>query len=289
MSYCLRYSSGDSSFTYQVRPQILVGELDGVELPTKPDFLLTCTEGELEGRKLTKAVVNGIPKIAVYLDGYLFHASPENNRFMDDVAKRVGLVNSGQVLTWTLTWADLDRFEQFFEETDRQTKRDDPFALKLKETGFATSASKLLRANQAPVLDLNLTRNSMERLLELLKHPVRDDKFKASWSLYLGLFQKQLFIPSFAPADKERAFEGIQHSDQHCLDNSTLNGWVVFQGLSSMSLFSATTIINIAERKVDTRLTYGDATVIDKEEWNLYWIYWNVVQLFVSSMEVERL
>ncbi len=254
-----------------------------MELPTKPDFLLTCTEGKLEGRKLTKAMLKAIPKIAIYLDGYLFHASPENNRFMDDVAKRIGLVNSGQFLTWTLTWADMDRFEQFFEEVDRQTKRDDAFALKLKEPGFAASASQLLRANQAPVLDLNLTRNSIERLLELLKHPLRDEKFKASWSLYLGLFQKQLFIPSFSPADKERAFEGLQQSDRHCLDNKTLNGWVVFQGLSSMSLFSATTIVNIAERKADSRLTFGDTTVIDKEEWNQYWIHFNVVQGFGIS------
>jgi hypothetical protein len=27
--------------------------------------------------------------------------------------------------------------------------------------------------------------------------------------------------------------------------------------------------------------------VIDKEEWNLYWAYWNMVHLFASTVEVE--
>jgi DEAD/DEAH box helicase domain-containing protein len=279
ISYKLRYGSGETSFAYHIRPQVPLGATDNIEHNTTPDFLVTCTEGKLKDRKLTKPMLKAIPKIAVYLDGYMFHASPENNRFMDDVSRRMGLINSGKFLTWSLTWADMERFEKVFEETDRQTNREDALAIKLKEPGFVNTARALLQANKAEVLDIHLAKNSMERLLELLKHPVRDEKFDASWSLFLGLFQRQMFVPSFAPADKKRAYGGLEQSDRHCLDNKTLDGWVVFQGLAQTDLFNSTTIVNIAEREVESRLVFRNVEAIEKEEWNVFWMYWNVMQM----------
>jgi hypothetical protein len=88
-----------------------------------------------------------------------------------------------------------------------------------------------------------------------------------------------MFVPSFAPADKKRAYGGLEQSDRHCLDNKTLDGWVVFQGLAQTDLFNSTTIVNIAEREVESRLVFRNVEAIEKEEWNVFWMYWNVMQM----------
>lgn len=49
--------------------------------------------------------------VAVYLDGYAYHASERNNSVADDHAKRQLLRDSG-ITVWSLTWDDLVAFEK---------------------------------------------------------------------------------------------------------------------------------------------------------------------------------
>lgn len=63
---------------------------------TRPDFVLSTADPS-------------IPKMAIYTDGYVFHASPEHNRVADDAAKREGLRAAG-VVPWAVTWEDIDAF-----------------------------------------------------------------------------------------------------------------------------------------------------------------------------------
>ena len=63
---------------------------------TLPDFLI-------------KRQDEPAPEIAVYLDGYQFHASPEINNIADDAAKRAG-VRGSRRLVWNLTWDDVTAF-----------------------------------------------------------------------------------------------------------------------------------------------------------------------------------
>lgn len=65
---------------------------------TRPDFVLSTADPD-------------IPRIAVYTDGYVFHASPEHNRVADDAAKRQTLRDAG-VIPWAVTWEDIDAFER---------------------------------------------------------------------------------------------------------------------------------------------------------------------------------
>jgi hypothetical protein len=66
-------------------------------LTTQPDFLLTRQDAP-------------DAKVAVYLDGREFHASPEHNRLADDATKRAALRASG-LRVWSITWDDVTRFE----------------------------------------------------------------------------------------------------------------------------------------------------------------------------------
>ncbi|MFJ4108639.1 DEAD/DEAH box helicase [Oerskovia enterophila] len=67
-------------------------------LGAKPDFVLTA------GRP-------GIPRVAIFTDGWRYHASPTHDRVADDAAKRRDLRDAGYLVV-ALTWADLDGAEK---------------------------------------------------------------------------------------------------------------------------------------------------------------------------------
>ncbi|AEG43909.1 DEAD/DEAH box helicase [Isoptericola variabilis] len=74
---------------WSLEPQVLVPEAG-----TRPDFVLTSDRP-------------GVPRTAIYTDGWAFHASPGVNRLADDAQKRQNLRDVGfQVLAFQ--WEDLD-------------------------------------------------------------------------------------------------------------------------------------------------------------------------------------
>ncbi|NAZ74032.1 DEAD/DEAH box helicase [Kineococcus sp. T13] len=64
---------------------------------SKPDFILRCSQA-------------GIPEVAVFTDGWRWHASPQTNRIADDAVKRENLRLSNRVVLG-VSWQDLDDAE----------------------------------------------------------------------------------------------------------------------------------------------------------------------------------
>ena len=60
----------------------------------KPDFVLRCSDG-------------AIPEVAVFTDGWRWHASPATNRLADDANKREVLRGTGRVVL-AITWDDVE-------------------------------------------------------------------------------------------------------------------------------------------------------------------------------------
>ena len=79
---------------YTIEPQVMVGEKEGVILPSKPDFLICSVDARDEQLFLP---------IAVFLDGYKYH----KNSVAADSAKRLSLTQSGRYRVWSLTWDDV--------------------------------------------------------------------------------------------------------------------------------------------------------------------------------------
>ncbi|MDI3402369.1 DEAD/DEAH box helicase [Streptomyces cavernicola] len=75
------------------------------EQVTRPDLLLRPVAGD--------TTADGAPPlpIAVYLDGYRWHASSRTNRIADDAAKRARLRADG-TLVWQITWDDVMAWER---------------------------------------------------------------------------------------------------------------------------------------------------------------------------------
>ncbi|MCO8302921.1 DEAD/DEAH box helicase [Streptomyces sp. RKCA744] len=72
---------------------------------TRPDLLFRPVAGE--------TTTDGAPPlpIAVYLDGYRWHASSRTNRIADDAAKRARLRADG-ILVWQITWDDVATWDR---------------------------------------------------------------------------------------------------------------------------------------------------------------------------------
>ncbi len=92
----LRLRFGDCEWLLD--EQVDLGPTSGVAVPTRPDFLL---------RPLGPA--GDVLPIAVYVDGFGYHAQPElpRARLADDVRKRRAVAESGRYRVWSVTWNDL--------------------------------------------------------------------------------------------------------------------------------------------------------------------------------------
>jgi len=77
---------------YTVEPHVRLNEADGVGYPCEPDFLISLDRSDEE------------VKVAVFLDGYRYH----KNIVHEDFLKRQGISLNTKMLTWSLTWQDIN-------------------------------------------------------------------------------------------------------------------------------------------------------------------------------------
>ena len=79
---------------WYIEPQVILGEMDGVSVPSKPDFVI----------RPARASDRGLLPIAVFTDGYAFH----NKRIGQDMAQRMAIRASGRYLVWSLSYKDVE-------------------------------------------------------------------------------------------------------------------------------------------------------------------------------------
>ncbi len=115
--YELRIKESETNITYYVIPQFALGGPYGVKHYTVADFQLIPMSAEFDGVAMEH--VEKLPMWAIYLDGYAYHAKEPNIRFEGDKEKRDGIRASQSHLlySWTLTWKDMQLFEQGKEDT----------------------------------------------------------------------------------------------------------------------------------------------------------------------------
>ena len=136
VNYKFKITSGEDSFCYVIRPQYELGPSDGVKYNTRSDFYISLTGIEKNGEPiLDESLVSSVKGIAIYLDGYTYHATEENCRFFDDLKKRIAIAGSNEIISWSLTWSDIEKFDAVEKENDTQSKefkRDSLYVDKVK-------------------------------------------------------------------------------------------------------------------------------------------------------------
>ena len=115
--YDLHIIDGDNDLIYYVIPQFALGGHYGVRNYTVADFELICMAATINGMNIER--IDRLPMWSIFLDGYTFHAKAPNMRFYSDKAKRDGIHDSTthKLYSWTLTWEDIQLFENEKEDT----------------------------------------------------------------------------------------------------------------------------------------------------------------------------
>ena len=115
--YDLHIIDGDNDLIYYVIPQFALGGHYGVRNYTVADFQIICMAATINGMNIER--IDKLPMWSIFLDGYTFHAKAPNMRFYSDKAKRDGIHDSTthKLYSWTLTWEDIQLFENEKEDS----------------------------------------------------------------------------------------------------------------------------------------------------------------------------
>lgn len=285
ISYSLVYSDSNKQISFHIRPQVNLGPSDGIEFHTCADFLIICTEFLLNNEPVQDLYT--IPRMAIYLDGYQFHASKEHNRFVNDIAKRNSIAKSNTHYSWTLTWDDIEIFDAEMNKADVPDIID-YLNNRLEKEEFAktkTSLSKAVRRDLSGIVNYT---NNLSRLLEVLKKLNDLSEINKDISLYLSFFQEKLFVPSYAPENYKDALNNTIQ-DNYCLINKTLDGYVPSNVSDQNPLFSFKVAVNIAQFKIVSKYHMGETANIDKNQWDTFWEIYNLLQFsdFQETKETE--
>ena len=79
--------------TWQIEPQVELGQNDGVAIPSRADFVFYPAKESLD-----------IKPIAVFTDGWEYH----RDRLSQDFQPRMAIAKSGNFHVWSLTWSDIE-------------------------------------------------------------------------------------------------------------------------------------------------------------------------------------
>jgi hypothetical protein len=162
----LQFLVGDSSVRYRVDEQAGISTSPS----TIPDFVI---------RRLDAKA----PDVAVYLDGFQFHASADHNNLAADARKRSGVRASGR-LVWNLTWDDVDRFHR---AAGSESASSAPTRRLLSGAGYQ-NALALHHAKDGGIDYRVVDRNPVECLLEYLRKPSLEDWERLALSAVGGAF-----------------------------------------------------------------------------------------------------
>jgi DEAD/DEAH box helicase domain-containing protein len=279
--YRFTISHGDSKYHYVIRPQIELGPSDGVRFRTRSDFYITLVGAEINGNTIQDInVLSSAKDIAVYLDGYTYHATKENLRFFGDLEKRTSIIESGSRITWTITWSDLEKFESI----DKESKRD---SLYLDRTRYAAAigAYKKIpywREHESPLLD---SQNTMDRLFWFLMNPFEGEKRAKKCALLLSLMQDQFGIPSLDIDDMDNEIllpfkqidKGLRTSEP-----AKGNFFIIPNSPIAENDFVAVKL-GVRLQDLHAKCSIGllkSTDKLNKETWESFWQLFNLIQVF---------
>jgi len=285
VNYRFQITFREYSYYYMIRPQYELGPTQGVKYNTRSDFYITLTSIEKNGVPLTdENLISEVKGIAIYLDGYTYHATEENCRFFDDLKKRRAIAESNEILSWTLTWSDLEKFDRIETENDIQTKEFKRDRLYIDQNKYRQTIStyKTIPYWKDYANELIQCKNSFERLLWLLMHPLDESIRNKEVALALSLRQLQFGVPS---VDEKEIDEVMSNPDLVINETllakeKSLGQFYVFPEAIVNAEFAKIKLgIKIADLLMKSSIQVSnEIKILDKSEWEGFWQLYNLIQ-----------
>ena len=247
--------------TYTIMPQVQLGPAKGVEYTTRPDFFFECVRRSKGDMELS---VEEIPQIAVYLDGFAYHGSAASGkiRFFDDFKRREAIHRSGKIITWTLTWEDINLYN---------AQKDDSL--------FIPAVERMPGFWKHPLNKWSLCINNYERFLRVLSE-MGAERCKTETLLYL------LSWTNGKPFEDAEGFISFQHDE---MPAASPQGAFSICRAPRNAAWTQTRIAILPSQEVLFNIHLKeDINDLDKDVWNHFWRLYNLLNLSTSDMYVEK-
>jgi len=294
VNYRFKISEGQYSYCYVIRPQYELGSANGVRFNTRTDFYISLTSIEKEGIDITnEEILSSAKHIAVYLDGYTFHATEENFRFFDDLKKRMAIAETGDIMSWTLTWSDIERFdtiEGVNDATAKEFKRD-LFFLDLNKYRQTINTYKSIPYWNLYKSNLLDCKNTFERLIWLLLNPLNESKSLQKIALSLSMRQVQFGVPSVDHKNIDLILNDPEKviDDTTIAKNKTKGDFYIFPELPDTSEFAKVKLaVKVSDLEIKSTIEIvQNIKTLDKGSWESFWQLYNLVQINTSLFHCD--
>jgi DEAD/DEAH box helicase domain-containing protein len=282
LSYELTLKNGNQ---WRIVPQVTFNQTNGVGVASKPDFVFYPIQPN-----------KNIKPVAVFTDGFKYHVKPDEPRgnVGDDVRKRMAIRDSGNFITWTITWEDVETFK----ENEVKSLTD---SLLLTEP-MHKKLENFKKRLAMPLDDYLWKQNKISQLIQYLEHPNIEYWEQYAFLIALSSFENRLID---AGAAKEKIIyigSSIERPDLNVSNqvNKGNSGYVVRNTISespnliSFITFPITVVQHLMvlmqnpNHKFSVRGVEGivrledELTIRNSEDfkrlWNEFWRLVNLIQ-----------
>lgn len=287
----------DNSNWWRIIPQVELNREDGVLIPSRPDFVFYPMQQQ-----------SNFKPIAVFLDGFKYHVKPQERRgeVGIDIRKRTAIRDSEKFCVWTLTWDDVEEFENEKRETFSKLLAPD-------ESSKVVQFNKILKntLQNEPKSLWNL--NKVEQLITLLNYPDIEEWGKYAFSIIFSWRQKHPSIEEELGLQKIRDIATSEIKPSIDIPDNALKGnylYVPKNKISDNDIFKGFFLIppqviqqfmllmNGRNGNVDVKTVEGIFRIEDdytnrnledfKRTWNEFWRLSNLLQFLPRVHQVSR-
>ena len=276
--YRLTLREQGNSLMYEIWPQNLGYSLANVRYTTRPDFVFKCVSWVADGESKSFDDVQQVKDIIVYLDGYQFHATNENQRVLSDLKIREAIYKSGRYHQWIFSWEDIGNYAVNKAE-DSLYKR-----FNLSEIEKLSSKHPLLRTfNLASIKKLN----SFLRFDVLLRSPLMDTNLKLWSSIQLFACQTKLLSKCIEATLVDSLLDSGNESE-FTFEQSNPKQFALADALSFKQELKILCLGHPTNLEIKGAIFHTfPGSDYDKDNWELFWQVYNLMQ-FHPYHGIER-
>ena len=269
--YFLTLPIKNGKITYKITPQLNLGEVHGVSEDTRTDFYIKCIQLERNGEIIEDVdELMAFKEVAIYLDGYTYHASEKHMRFYKDLAIRDAINATPNIKSWSLSWSDV----LIFEAENEENQIDELFVNKNR---YNKSIKKLKRIPAATKLNAGLleTKNSIERLLWYLQNS-NSSKTISEIGLLALSFQEEFGAKAYSSTSTEKLLKGELNVE---IEQPNGDSYLLSDLTQANELFKLKVLARLKDFDVLSKLEPQQLSKINKEEWEIFLRLYSILKL----------
>jgi len=273
----------DGKITYKIIPQYELGQVHGVGINTRTDFYIQCTALEIGGQKISDPnELMAYKNVALYLDGYTWHAHKNNIRFYDDLEKRHEINETPNIQSWSLTWDDVDLLSKDKGPGKDSETFDELYNDPKKYKSIRGDISKLPASKDLDE-DLRMANNSIERLLWYLTKSNDSIQLQKEIGLYFSSFQKDENKDRIIVSEDSIASLVVLQKDMKSdyLSKGAPTSYMQSDLTQANDLFKSRIYVKMGNLFPSMSIMETeDLTKINKEQWQLFLRLFNLIELY---------